>query len=475
MYEVPPPPDPGARPTTDANAIDFRPVGEVVREVKQLLEGTFSRLYVSGEISNFKRHASGHCYFVLKDDDAQLRAVIWRATAKRLQVLPRDGMQVEIRGRVTVYPARGELQLSVDNLRPAGEGAAQRALQELKQRLQNEGLFSRDHKKSLPPFPERIGVITSGSGAALHDVLKVIGRRFPVATVFVLPVRVQGVGAPESIADAINLFNQVEPGEGHRCDVLIVGRGGGSAEDLWAFNEEIVARAIFDCSIPIVSAVGHESDMSISDFVADVRAATPSHAAELVVPDRFEVAAGLQEMRRSLDRNIDGLIQEARQRIDYLLTSYYFKRTLDQVSQLQSRTLDLERRLHEATTRVLHERKTFLATLSRQLYTQRTDERIRLMKASGKELIRRLERSIGLVTAQHRASAESLQKQLLLSDPERPLRTGWALVSADDSVVTSVGQVKKGAKVNIRLRDGELGATINSSTPDPQSDGDSAT
>jgi exodeoxyribonuclease VII large subunit len=450
---------------SDPNEIEFRPVGEVVREVKQLLEGTFAKMYVSGEISNFKRHASGHCYFVLKDEDAQLRAVVWRATANRLQVLPRDGMQVEIRGRVTVYPARGELQLAVDNLRPAGEGAALRALHELKQRLQKEGLFSREHKKLLPRFPERIGVITSGSGAALHDILKVIGRRYPVATVFVMPVRVQGIGAPESIAEAISLFSDVPMHEEHRCDVLIVGRGGGSVEDLWAFNEEIVARAIFDCSIPIVSAVGHESDMSISDFVADVRAATPSHAAELVVPDRFEVAAGLMEMKRSLDRSVNTLIQEARQRIDYLLTSYYFKRTLDQVGQLQARTSDLERRLDDAIRRILLERKTYLATLYRQLFAQKTDERLQLLKASTRELTRRLHRGIQLVSERKRTAVHSLNKQLLLSDPERPLKTGWALVKVGETIVSSTAQVGTNVVVDVRLQDGSFGAVVSTVTP----------
>ncbi|NNE36011.1 MAG: exodeoxyribonuclease VII large subunit [Rhodothermales bacterium] len=460
MYDESSPRD----PKTQSVEIEFRPVGDIVKDVKQALETSFSRVYVSGEISNFKRHASGHCYFVLKDDDAQLRAVIWRSTANKLQVLPRDGLQVEIRGRVTVYPSRGELQLSVDNLRPAGEGAAQRALQELKQKLQREGLFSRAHKKTLPRFPERIGVITSGSGAALQDILRVVGRRFPVATVYVMSVRVQGVGAPESIAEAIGLFGDVGTTEPHRCDVLIVGRGGGSVEDLWAFNEEIVARAIFDCPIPIVSAVGHESDISISDFVADVRAATPSHAAEIIVPDRYDVAAALIDARRSLDRSINMQIQESRQRIDYLLTSYYFKRTLDQVLQLQTRARDLEKRLSDAARRLIVERGILVTGLYRRLFGQRTEERIELLKASTADLLRRLHRAFGIQSSQNRTKIESLQKQLLLVDPERPLRTGWALVTKDDSVVTTIENIEPGEMVRVRFVDGEAEATIDSKT-----------
>lgn len=460
MYE-----SPNTHTPAGTDGPEFQTVTEVVQDVRSLLESNFSRLYVSGEISNFKRHPSGHCYFVLKDDNAQLRAVIWRSTANRLQVLPRDGMQVEIRGRATVYPMRGELQLSVDNLRPAGEGAAQRALQELKAKLQKEGLFSREHKKQLPAFPERIGVITSGSGAALTDILKVIGRRFPIATVFVMSVRVQGVGAPESIADAVKLFSEVEPDEQHRCDVLIVGRGGGSAEDLWAFNEEIVARAIFDCSIPVVSAVGHESDTSLSDFVADVRAATPSHAAELVVPDRFEIASAVTEMRRSLDRNMNALIQDARQRIDYLLTSYYFKRTLDQVDQLRHRTTELRRRLHDVSSRIVRDRRLYLATLSRQLYQQRTDERISLLKASTTELIRRMTHAAAQNVDRERSGVESLQKQLILSDPERPLRHGWAIVRSGKNVVRSISDLKRNDEVSVQLLDGNFSAVVDETTP----------
>ncbi|HMB89444.1 MAG TPA: exodeoxyribonuclease VII large subunit, partial [Rhodothermales bacterium] len=259
-------------------------VSDLTRGLREVVETQFDNVWVEGELSNFRQYRSGHCYFTLKDDDAQLRCVMWKHFTQYVFFDPQDGMLVRLHGHASVYETRGELQLVTRSMQLAGEGALQKAFEELKQRLEAEGLFAPGHKQSLPPYPESIGIITSGDGAALHDILSVLSRRFPQVRVLVCPVHVQGMGAAEEIAEAITTFNSLPPGDDFRPDVLIVGRGGGSAEDLWAFNEEVVARAMYDAEIPTISAVGHETDYSISDYVADVRAATPSMAAELVVP-----------------------------------------------------------------------------------------------------------------------------------------------------------------------------------------------
>ncbi|HFE62791.1 MAG TPA: exodeoxyribonuclease VII large subunit, partial [Caldithrix sp.] len=242
-------------------------VSDLTREIKQVLESSFPRLWVEGEISNLKRHSSGHLYFTLKDSNSQLNCAMWRFRVGQLLFQPQDGMKVLVEGDVQVYERGGYYQLIVNQIQPAGIGDLQLAFEQLKKKLHAEGLFDESHKKRLPQFPERIGVVTSPTGAAIRDIVSVVSRRFPGVQLIINPVRVQGETAKEEIAQAIREFNEYG-----KVDVLIVGRGGGSLEDLWAFNEEVVARAIFDSKIPVISAVGHEIDYSISDFVADRRA-----------------------------------------------------------------------------------------------------------------------------------------------------------------------------------------------------------
>src|SRR5271169_6490493 len=251
-------------------------VTDLTRKIKGTLEEGFSGIAVQGELSNFKRHSSGHLYFTLKDEHTQIQCVMWRSRVPTLSVSPQDGMKMIARGNVTVYEVRGNYQLDVSSLQLLGAGELQIAFERLKQKLSTEGLFDQDHKKPLPQFPQRIGVVTSPTGAAIRDIINVVNRRFPSTELILYPVRVQGIGAAEEIASAIDDFNAF--GE---VGVILIGRGGGSLEDLWAFNEEIVARSIYRSSIPVVSAVGHEIDFTIADFVADLRAPTPSAAAEL--------------------------------------------------------------------------------------------------------------------------------------------------------------------------------------------------
>jgi len=297
-------------------------VSQLTARIKQTLETTFGDVCVMGELSELTRAASGHVYLTLKDEGAVLRCIVWRHVAARVRFELQEGLEVVARGRLDVYPPRGTYQLIISELQPRGLGALQLAFRQLLERLQKEGLFAPEHKVPLPAFPRRIGIITSPTGAAIRDMVRVITRRWPLAEVYLLPRRVQGDGAAEEIAGGIYLLNARRPD----LDVIIVGRGGGSLEDLWAFNEEIVARAIFASEIPIISAVGHEIDFCVSDFVADLRAATPTEAAEKVVPDRREVERHIAHLRGRLARSLQGIVAYARQQLAALGRSPVLRR-----------------------------------------------------------------------------------------------------------------------------------------------------
>jgi len=284
----------------EGNARQVLSVSDLNRYSRELLEAAFPSVWVEGEISNFSAPSSGHWYFTLKDSDAQVRCAMFRNRNLRARLRPANGDRVLVRGSVSLYTARGEYQLIAEELEAAGAGALQRALELLRQRLAAEGLFAPERKRALPPFPAHLGVITSATGAALHDILTVLRRRYPPLRVSVFPVPVQGEGAGAQIAAAIASANRVAATLDPPLDVLLVGRGGGSLEDLWAFNEEILARAIHASALPVVSAVGHETDFTIADFVADVRAPTPSAAAELLTPDRDTLLRSLAASRTRL-------------------------------------------------------------------------------------------------------------------------------------------------------------------------------
>ncbi len=287
-------------------------VAELTRQIKDLLEGEsfLQRVYVRGELSNYKVYPSGHHYFTIKDEEATLKAVMFRREASRLRFRPESGMKVIVLGRISVYPRDGAYQLYAAELVPDGVGDLHAAFEQLKARLEEEGLFDSSHKKPLPPYPERIAVITSSAGAAVRDVIRVATKRYPAAKLIVLPVRVQGAEAPPEIVSAIRYANKWKV-----ADLIITGRGGGSIEDLWAFNDERVARAIYDSEIPVISAVGHEPDVTIADYVADLRAATPSNGAELAVPDREELHASLHAMRGRMQAALKSRVDNGRERL----------------------------------------------------------------------------------------------------------------------------------------------------------------
>ena len=329
-------------------------VSQLNGHIKAMLDSDrmLNSVLVRGELSNYKVYPSGHHYFTLKDSEASLRCVMFRSSAEKLRFRPENGLGVLCGGRVSVYPRDGAYQLYVSQMQPDGAGDLYLAFEQLKERLQKEGLFDSAHKRPLPSMPERIAVITSEAGAAVRDVIRVLGKRWPLAKVLVLPVRVQGTEAPAEIAGAIRYANRW-----NIADLIITGRGGGSMEDLWAFNEEIVARAIFDSQIPVISAVGHEPDVTISDFVADLRAATPSNAAELAAPDQGEIADRLMDVRLRLGQSMRKTLELSAGRLRELSSRPVMESPLGFV---QQRRMDLDRlseRLYAAENQLLSAKK----------------------------------------------------------------------------------------------------------------------
>ena len=356
-------------------------VSRLNREVRALLEGGFPLLWLEGEISNLARPRSGHLYFSLKDEFAQVRCAMFRMKAVNLRFAPRDGMQVMMRVRVGLYEPRGDFQLVVEHMEEAGDGALRRAFEDLKERLHVEGLFAAERKRPIPALPRRIGVLTSPSGAAIHDILTVLKRRFAAIPVVIYPVPVQGEGAAGKIAEAIRLA-----GQRAECDVLIVGRGGGSLEDLWAFNEEVVARAIHASPIPIVSAVGHEVDVSIADLVADARAPTPSAAAEMLSPDGEKWRIHLCGIQQRLQQGIQRQLQQARQQ----LQRQRLPNPRRQLQQQAQRLDELEARLGLTLRQTLQHRQQHLALFEAKLQAQNPLRKLAWQKHALQALEKRL-------------------------------------------------------------------------------------
>ena len=317
-------------------------VGELTRDISFLLEGAFSRVWVEGEVSNFILHTSGHCYLSLKDAESVIACVIFKGSAAKLNFTIENGMSLVCSGRVGVYNKRGQYQLYIDKAEPKGVGSLQLAFTQLKEKLFKEGLFDQADKKELPYLPETIGIVTSPTGAAIRDMLDVIDRRFPNMHVILFPSKVQGEGAVSEIIEGIATFNRLK-----NVDLIIIGRGGGSIEDLWAFNEEPVARAIYDSEIPLVSAVGHEIDYTIADFVADLRAPTPSAAAELVVREKNDILKQIDNFRLSLKQALQGRVDMLKNHLDGIMKRYAFKQPRLLVEQYQQRLDEQQRALSQ--------------------------------------------------------------------------------------------------------------------------------
>jgi len=387
-------------------------ITEITREIKNLLEANIPTVWVQGEISNFKIHSSGHMYFSLKDEGAQIPCVMWRWNNQDLYFTPQDGMKVLAQGNITVYEKRGYYQLDVLQLTPAGIGELQLAFERLKNKLKAEGLFDERYKKPLPTYPERIGIITSPTGAAIRDLVSIIRRRFPSVQLILNPVRVQGDGAAQEIATAIEEFNEYG-----QVDLLIVGRGGGSLEDLWAFNEEVVARAIFNSKIPVISAVGHEIDFSISDFVADLRAPTPSAAAELAVRNKEELLETINGFCIKINQAISKRIQYFRERIQNLERSYALRKPTDLIKQYSQRVDELTKNLETAFS-----------------------HRIQLMKEN----------------------ICSMQKRLEALNPHSVLKRGYSICykAEDDRIIRRAAELTPEDKIKVKFYQGRILGTV---------------
>ncbi len=329
-------------------------VAELNLYTKKLLEsdGFISDIYVRGELSNFKIYSSGHLYFSLKDEKAALAGVMWRSYASKLPFVPKDGLKVIAHGRISLYEDSGRYQIIVDDLQPDGIGSLYYAYEQLKQKLRDEGLFDEKNKKSLPRYPKRVGIITSPTGAAIRDMTRILGRRFPLAEMLLYPSLVQGNGAAEQLASGIRYFN-----EKRNVDVIIIGRGGGSIEDLWEFNNEILAREIFASEIPVISAVGHESDFTICDFVADVRASTPSAAAELAVPEQAELYMRLENAKRKLELLASSCVESRRKRLTVLSSSPFLRSPMNFIDTKRMKVTQILERLDGNLGRIFERKK----------------------------------------------------------------------------------------------------------------------
>ena len=428
-------------------------VSELTQAMRAVLSGEFSDIWVSGEISGTKLPPSGHYYFTLKDESAQIRCVCYRMTARYLKFKPQDGVAVLVRGRVDLYDARGELQLIVEVIEPQGHGALQLAFEQLKKKLAAEGLFDPARKRPLPAMPERIGIVTSPSGAVIQDILNILERRFPGRHIRIYPAQVQGEGSVEQVVTGIEYFSRTG-----WADVVIVARGGGSLEDLWTFNEESVARAIAESAVPVISAVGHETDFTIADFVADLRAPTPSAAAELVIGTR-----------RSMEDRIEGCEIKLRQgmRLHLALMARRFHtlavdqarlhraigKQMQKVDELDYRLRDQWRALIDSRRRAVDAASTRLSQLDVRLRFARARRKLETCETS-------LAQEMKLRLSETRGSLAELEAHLRQLSPLKTLERGYAIVQRDGKVVKSPDDAPAGSELKVRLAEGEIRAQV---------------
>ncbi len=430
-------------------------VSQLNQQVKRLLEDCYPEIWVEGEVSNVSTPASGHCYFSLKDQHAHIRCALFRSRRQLMGYEPVDGNQVLARARVTLYETRGDFQLVIQHIEDAGEGVLRRAFEALKHKLGKRGLFDAQHKHALPPMPTRVGIVTSPSGAALRDVLSTFRRRFPAVPLLIYPTSVQGANAAAEIAAAVRLA-----AARNECDVLILARGGGSLEDLWSFNEERVANAIFECPIPIVSGVGHETDFTIADFVADHRAATPSAAAELVSPDARELTRTVTRLGQALTRQIQRRLEQASQRVDWIAR---------RIVHPQLRLINARQRLHGSCRRLtvtmdsrVQQRRRTLMQMGARLLQKNPAVQLRMSRTQGHTWSARMHSAAKLHLERHRHRLSAAAGRLHGVSPLATLERGYALVTdADrDRVITETSGLKVRDRVHVRLARGQLECII---------------
>ncbi|TVZ39600.1 exodeoxyribonuclease VII large subunit [Alteromonadaceae bacterium 2753L.S.0a.02] len=446
LFDTPaPPPVPTSRQVIS--------VSELNRRAKSLLELHLPLLWVEGELSNFSRPSSGHWYFTLKDDSAQVRCAMFRSRNATLKISPKVGDKVIVRAKTSLYEGRGDYQLIVEHMEDAGFGLLQKRYEALKDLLNQQGLFSAEHKKSLPNLAQHIAIITSPTGAAIRDVVAVMQRRFPATRLSILPVAVQGEGAADQMIEAVKWANTAQ-----RFDVILLCRGGGSIEDLWAYNNEALAHCIFESQLPVVSAVGHEIDFTIADFVADVRAPTPSAAAELLSPDQSELAQTLLQHERSLARNIRAILNHAKQ---HLSGAQRLLRHPGQQIQNWSQRLDqLELRLLQTCHQTLTDHRKNLSTLQKRLSTQKPAAEIARNQLLTTELTLRLQKALSKSLKDKRMAIDKASGMLNLVSPLNTLERGYSITRKQNGeVVRNTEQVASGDILQVMLHHGELQVT----------------
>lgn len=429
-------------------------VSQLNRRAKQLLETHIPLIWVSGELSNFAKPGSGHWYFSLKDERAQIRCAMFKQANSRLRWQPTAGMHVLVRARVSLYEGRGDYQLIVEHMEEAGAGALMQAFEDLKAKLQQEGLFDDNRKRALPRFPLHIGIVTSPTGAAVRDILSVIQRRYPVVKTTIIPVAVQGAGAASDIVTGIKKAIKFA-----KFDVLILSRGGGSIEDLWAFNDETLARTISACPIPIISAVGHEVDFTISDFVADYRAPTPSVSAEIVTPDINEWLQALDDIQQQLIRHQQRLIQQKLQQLSFLQRR--LRHPKEQIRQQQQRLDQIEWGLLRNIKNIVAYQNRNLLTTVKQLQRQHPSAKIHVLEGKVEQLSLRSQRAMTQKLKTSRQQLSSTTQLLNAVNPLTVLARGYSLTSLDDgTVITSRDQVSIGDELSTRLGKGKITSQV---------------
>jgi len=436
---------------------DVQSVSELARQVRSVLDGSFESVWVRGELSNYRAYGSGHWYFTLKDQQAQLKGAMFGRDNRRVRFAPQDGDEVLVRGRVDLYSKRGDLQIVVDHMESLGAGRLHQEFEKLKARLGEEGLFDRDRKQPLPPVPRRIGIVTSEKAAALQDMLRVLQTRDPTLAITLAPARVQGDGAAPAIAAALDLLNRASD-----VEVILCGRGGGSIEDLWAFNEEVVARAIARSRVPVISGVGHEIDFTIADFVADARAPTPTAAAEMAVPIRAELEAVVADRRERLVGALRRTLERRAQRVDELsqrLSAASPRRRLDQRRQRLDATRN---RLNLALQRGLVLRRERASAAAQRLETANPARRLAPLQRQLSDARKRLERALYVDMMARRERLDAGRRALGLLGPLQSLGRGYSIATTerDGRVLRDATQCSSGDKLRLRLATGALRCTV---------------
>ncbi|WP_339487488.1 exodeoxyribonuclease VII large subunit [Pseudomonas sp. EL_65y_Pfl2_R95] len=428
-------------------------VSQLNNRARLLLEDVFGGIWVEGEISNLAKPASGHVYFTLKDRQAQVRCALFRQSAARVRQELRDGLAVKVRGKVSLFEGRGDYQLILDTVEPAGDGALRAAFDALKEKLSAEGLFAAERKVALPSHPKRIGIISSPTGAVIRDIISVFRRRAPQVELVLIPTAVQGREATGQIVRALQLADK------RGFDALILARGGGSLEDLWCFNEEVVARAIDACITPLVSAVGHETDVSISDFVADVRAPTPSAAAELLAPDSSELVQRLSNLHRRLVLRLQSRLERERLRLESV--SRRLRHPGERLRQQAQQLDDLDMRMQRAFQQQFNSRKDRLAYLDKRLITQHPGRNLQLLRQRLDSFAERLPRAINDALKQRRFQLQSQMKTLNAVSPLETLGRGYSiLLDEHNRVISKAADTQPGQRLKAKLGEGELAIRV---------------